>query len=278
MTPLREHPVPMLLDKNRFWARVKERIAGFPRVVLFGSLIWAMWTGPVFAQTTLVAVRTPDEIWIGADSKVNLLLRKAVSRSGCKIRRVGNLFIGYAGLAEYTKTNYDLVALVNEACLKGGTLDDKVRAFDGLIVNPLSHALKYIKRTHSRYYRQKIHGKAAVQMVFAAVEAGVPRLHVRYLNVSEREGDSPSIALSKRNCPGGDCPNGEFAAYLGHNEAIVRFVEKERDFWTIGYAEGIRELIDLEIQAEPDYVGGPIDILRLDRNGHRWIQRKEECH
>ncbi|MFH0845770.1 MAG: hypothetical protein V1930_09845 [Pseudomonadota bacterium] len=277
MTPLRDHPVPLPLDKNRFWTRVKESIAGLLRLILFGSLIWAMWAGPVFAQTTLVAIRTPQEIWIGADSKVNLLLPKAVSRSGCKIRQVGNFFIGYAGLAEYTKTNYDLVTLVNEACMKGGTLEDKVRAFDGVIVNPLSHALKYIKRTHSRYYRQKIHGKAAVQIVFAAVEEGVPIIHVRYLNVSDRGGDSPSIALYKRSCPGEDCPNGEFVAYLGHNEAIVRFVEKEKNFWTIGYAEGIRELIDLEIQAEPDYVGAPIDILRLDGKGHRWIQRKEEC-
>lgn len=247
-------------------------------VVLFGPLILAMGPGLAYAQTTLVAIRTPEEIWIGADSKVNLLFRKEVSRSACKIRQVGNLFIGYAGLAEYTKTNYDLVTVVNEACLKGGTLEGKVRAFEELIVNPLSHALKYMRRNHSKYYRQKIHGKTAVQIVFAAVEKGVPILHVRYLNVSDREGDSPAVALHKLGCPGRDCPRGEFASYLGHNAAIVQLMEKEKNFWTRGYAEGIRELIDLEIQAEPEYVGGPVDILRLDRNGHRWIQKKEECH
>ena len=49
------------------------------------------------------------------------------------------------------------------------------------------------------------------------------------------------------------------------------------DFWKIGYAEGIRKLITIEIEADPNTVGPPIDILRIGESGAEWIQRKPEC-
>ena len=49
------------------------------------------------------------------------------------------------------------------------------------------------------------------------------------------------------------------------------------EFWRVGIVEGIRSLIELEIAAEPAHTGGPIDILRITKDGAEWIQRKQEC-
>jgi hypothetical protein len=39
----------------------------------------------------------------------------------------------------------------------------------------------------------------------------------------------------------------------------------------------VRRLIEIEIAARGEYVGPPIDIVRISRNGAQWIQRKTEC-
>jgi hypothetical protein len=41
--------------------------------------------------------------------------------------------------------------------------------------------------------------------------------------------------------------------------------------------EAIRYLIGLEIEENPQEVGGPVDILQIDRHGPKWIQKKEGC-
>lgn len=41
--------------------------------------------------------------------------------------------------------------------------------------------------------------------------------------------------------------------------------------------EGVRRLIETEIAARSEYVGPPIDILRIDKTGARWIQKKPGC-
>jgi hypothetical protein len=45
----------------------------------------------------------------------------------------------------------------------------------------------------------------------------------------------------------------------------------------IGWAPTIRKLIEIEIADKPDFVGYPIDIIRLNKKVTEWIQRKAEC-
>jgi len=233
--------------------------------------------GYAHSQTTIVAVRTPQEIWIGADSKVAAIHDKSITRSECKIRQADSLFFAFAGLPEYRRTGYDLVAIVKKAGRNGLILSDKVKTFDRLIVTPLSKALKRIKSYQPAYFRQKIEGKAVIQILFAGIEKGVPIFFMRTIKAESHDGDSPSLTIHKVSCPGKDCPTGEIVAYLGHNRAISSFLAGKGNFWEIGYADGIRKLITVETEAEPDNVGPPIDILRIGRRWAEWVQKKPEC-
>lgn len=45
-----------------------------------------------------------------------------------------------------------------------------------------------------------------------------------------------------------------------------------------GHIAGVRKLIQLEIDRHPEKVGPPIAVLRIDRNGPRWIERTPYCN
>ena len=65
--------------------------------------------------------------------------------------------------------------------------------------------------------------------------------------------------------------------FLGETEAIDGLPEETTGFWKEGLVNGVRRLVETEIAARSEYDGPPIDILRLDKNGAQWIQKKPEC-
>ena len=65
--------------------------------------------------------------------------------------------------------------------------------------------------------------------------------------------------------------------FLGETEAIDGLPEETPGFWKEGLVNGVRRLVETEIVARSEYDGPPIDILRLDKNGAQWIQKKPEC-
>ncbi len=67
------------------------------------------------SATTIVAVKTPSEIVIGADSKVTDTYGNAFSSQGCKIIQAGNLFFAYEGLARDNRTGFDIARIAARA-------------------------------------------------------------------------------------------------------------------------------------------------------------------
>ena len=55
-------------------------------LILLCLTLWTLSPQKSAAQTTIVAVRTPEEIYIGADSKVMDLRDRSFDSTICKIR------------------------------------------------------------------------------------------------------------------------------------------------------------------------------------------------
>ena len=244
-------------------------------VILLWLTLWTLSPEHSAAQTTIVAVRTPEEIVIGADSKMMDLRDRSFDSTICKIRKIDDLFFAFAGFLDIPGLQSDLTEVVREASRSGDSITEKIETFDGLIVRDWSQGLPDIRDDHPELYRQKLRGKIVLQIAFAGIERGKPLLFMRYLKVVER-GDVPSIVIYKKQCPG-DCPLGKVYAFLGHTGALKEHMAGGTDIWDAGYAEGIRRLITIQMEAEPEHVGPPIDILRLDSTGYEWIQKKPEC-
>ena len=65
--------------------------------------------------------------------------------------------------------------------------------------------------------------------------------------------------------------------FLGETEAIDGVPEETPGFWKPGLVPGVRTLIETQIAAREEYVGPPIDILRITPKRFEWIERKPLC-
>jgi hypothetical protein len=242
-------------------------------------ILLSVFSNVASAQTSIVAVRTPNEMVVGADSKGQLGGDRLYNIPLCKIVKANNLFFAISGLSHDPATSFDANAVAIQASQSEGTIHDRATEFEKLIVMPLTRALKEIRRDYPMNYNRDFVGKPALQIIFFGFERNLLVLLAReFEGRTSDSGGLPYVRITKRlNCPGEACPLGEMAVYLGQAEAINRFRRENPDSYAVGLVKAVRHLIQLEIDDVPDKVGPPIDVLRITRTGAEWIERKKEC-
>lgn len=90
----------------------------------------------VLIGTAIVAVRTPTEIIVGADSKLTTNDGSA-TESVCKIYQVGRVFFALAKYAGTRTNGFNVSDVVKEAIREGGRIADIQTRFHCLIKTPL---------------------------------------------------------------------------------------------------------------------------------------------
>ncbi len=232
----------------------------------------------VMAQTSIVAVRTPSEIVIGADSKISTGWDLAVHGSKCKINQFGSVIFAGAGFLAHPPTGYNADDLVIAAGQRTAPLGDQVGSFERSLVGPLKRALEWVKRHNPEFFAHQLEGREVVQIVFATVERGAPVLLARCFTArSSAEDGAVTITTSyRRDCPG-DCPTGSFFVLLGQSDAARELLAKYPRLWRLGLTDAVRFLVTLEAIDKPEEVGLPIDIVQIRGSEVRWAHRKNEC-
>lgn len=244
-------------------------------IKLLTLVLWTFAGTNTAWPTTIIVVRTPTEIYIGADSKITDIKNESLTSTACKIRQEGDLFFAFSGLPKIPGIEYDLMEIVEEAASDGGTITEQVEEFGDIIVEEWSEGLQKLKEDRSQLYKKELLGKIILQVAFAGIQKRKPVFFMVHLKVMERDG-SPTIAISRKSCPG-DCQQGKVIAYLGDTGALKQYMSDRSNAWKSGYVQGIRKLIALQMEAEPEYVGPPIDILHINKTGAEWVQIKPEC-
>ena len=111
--------------------------------------------------------------------------------------------------------------------------------------------------------------RACAEAVFFGIEKGVPTIiEIRFEQVG---GSRESLKLKphKFSCPG-DCPARPRTILLfGRKKYIDKVARNKPDSWQSD-ENAARKLVEIERNAEPQYVGGPIDVLTLDAGGPHW--------
>jgi hypothetical protein len=214
---------------------------------------------------------------VGADSMVTRGVETTSHESLCKIIQVDSFFYAFSGVIEDPDSEFSVAAMVERAAERGRTILEVANAFEAITLQPLSAFLSRMRQKHPEFFLRKYEDQSPVQAVFVGFDHHVPVMYLRSFKV--RSATSGEILLSplRRDCPGDDCETGIANAFLGQHEAIDRFIADNPSIWKIGLVDAVRKLIEMEIENDPAHVGPPIDILRLDRNGAQWIQKKSEC-
>jgi hypothetical protein len=229
--------------------------------------------------TTIVVARTQNEIVIGADSKVTDTFGNDLNRRECKIRQVGNLLIAIEGLEIDRKTGFSVPEILTSALQSkpAASAAEKISILMGYLVSGLLVELPYLKAHEPDTYFRKIEGgQLFLRIIVAGFENGKPLVFVRSFRALQYNPGQIGVAVIPDDCLE-NCQGTVVTRYLGESDAIEGLPEETPDFWKAGLSDGVRRLIETEIAARSEYVGPPIDIVRINRSGAQWLQKKPEC-
>lgn len=233
--------------------------------------------------TSIVAIWTPGEVVVGADSKqitFDVRTKTQTIQSVCKIIRLNNLFYAYSGgVTEHSQTGFNIQRIAEEAFRPNLNILAKAQRFESMVEDPLIRALEVVRKDDPAYFEKERLKGEVVQMLIVGLENGKPVLSVRGFKIVSLPSASVQLQTSRRDCPSVECSGEGTYILMGHHEAIDRML-RARPFntiWSHGLISAVSFLVSIEIFEKSDVVGSPIDILRIDKDGARWIQGKSEC-
>ena len=226
--------------------------------------------------TTIVAVRTPTDIYLGVDSKVTGVRPDGTVyyEAKCKIGQVGKIFFAGAGPYEYEPTGLNIRLLLIEAQRPGASVVQTVERFETLYADALTRTSRTAQKESPMVYKKYFLNRH-VYVYFFAFENETPQYFGRIFTIQSSNGPV-TVDTEQRDCPPG-CSGSE-PTILGIGYADVMKELSSNALKTRPPIPVITEVIEASIREDPDQKsGGPIDILHLSKDGARWVQKKKEC-
>lgn len=246
--------------------------------MIFRAITSVLLLAATCGATTIVAVRSKKEIVIAADSKVTNTFGDSTGGSACKIVESGGLAFAYAGFARDTETGFSVPEIFGAALRERSGLGSEAKT-DGAVnalVLRLESELRTLRTRSPVTFREKIEGKTFLRILTAGFERSKPFLFVRLLKFGFRPDGSPGLIITKEDCDEG-CKGKIVTRFLGETDAIDGLPEETKGFWDQGLAAGARKLVEIQIDARNEYVGPPVDVLRIAPKRSKWIARKPGC-
>ena len=248
--------------------------------VVFGAVVNVVFflVPPQEARaTTIVVIRTHKEVVLATDSKATYEGGDAPENAGpvSKIYGMGDLFFAVSGLAEDPETKFTVPGIVAEASRGLSTVAEKVKAIEARLETALVTEVPKVRERDPDLYQKLVSGKWDVlSLVVVGLEKGVPFARGMAFSLNSSP-DGLRASLKENSCPG-DCLFGVKTLWLGQSDEIAKYMEGRRSPRK-PVADFARFLIQLEIDAKAEGVGGPIDIVRITSTGAEWVQRKPDC-
>lgn len=251
------------LDKKIITANTKMKIVFLPVILFYFNC---------YGQTCVMAVKTKDKLYIGADSRAfrirdTIINGKTVTESMpstvCKIYNAGSFYFSMAGIANadiirdmkiigaYTKNMHEVSKLVYDSVSK--------RYFNWIYKEENKSLLKKQLGKNNRLISFFIYGHIEMNPYFQMIELY----------------DRGGIGVAQKF--NFDSTEGVKFMVIGHHESFPTEKEVLQKLIKSNFTSVINSLIKRETKITP-YVALPIDLIELSKNGVRWIQRQKICN
>lgn len=229
--------------------------------------------------TSIIAVKTGDDIYLGADSKV--LIEKDVAISQCKITKMSDIFLVFSGMPSISAANFNAYEIAEAVFAGTGTIGERVNAYDRAVQGKLQAAFEKLRTTDpqyfSRWYAQDVVNRIAMQVLVAGAEKKgtvLTMLEYRIMSPQNAPVELKAFRQEITTKPGSSNPK---ILLLGMQDAINELRAKKDYFSDFKPVTLINDWITAEATAEPSRVSAPIDILKISPKKTEWIQHKEQC-
>src|ERR1035438_2752742 len=224
--------------------------------------------------TTLAVLGTPTHIVVASDSMAGKITRNGrTANTTCKIISAGQFVYASVGFTEDIKFNADEIAARSKQ--QKGNIGEHANWYARDAQQPFLEMMKRVHKSLPRLYKQVVSSEGSpLATIFAGVENGRPAFAlVEFIVVNDSWGKPKEVKTNIGACPGLFCvdPRMDFWRVFGQNEAAIRAVSGSK-FWTGNDAVDARKLVQIEIDAVPDRVGPPIDVVEIDSAGLHWLE------
>jgi hypothetical protein len=236
------------------------------RILLF------LMSAAACGATTLVAVWTPDEIVLAADSKLMYDGATAGANTVCKIQREGETFFAFSGLVDDPASGFNAAAIARRAAQAAGGAERRVAAFEKYAVVELKKAIEGIRYDSPSDYKYLRQGHPVLQAIFALPGPTAPVLAIAGFQLDEK-GEVRSFS---RVVADGSDSAGARVIYAGQQGHIRSYLKSHAEWQNEPPAVLVRKLVELEIGDGTGRVGGPVDIVSVGR-ASTWIVKKNGC-
>lgn len=251
-------------------ARFLPSLAAFTAVSIFATAALA---------TSIVAIKTGDDIFLGVDSK--LLIEKDVAVSHCKISRMNDVYLVFSGIPSLPVSSFNAYEIAAKSFADNGSITARLDAFDTAVQGKLQAAFEKLRTTDdklfSRWYSEDVKNRIAMQVLVAGPEKkGTVLMMLEYRIVSQKK-EPVKLQAIKQDIvpkPGSNQPK---ILFLGMHDAIDALLKKKDFFSDFDEVRNINEWILAQAAAEPALVSGPVDILKISPKKTQWLQRKDQC-
>jgi len=243
---------------------------------------------PSCLATTIVVIRTPKHLVVGADSLVVNWHTPEVPAHfyTCKLHKQESMLFVIQGMGiVHRKTNFSAERLARQAISSSSSLKQAAVQFVRTSSAPYARVMRDLKtQDPSGWSLVAQHHGTGIPLIaiFFGFEGGVPKYVVAGLRVNE--GTTLSVSSDTASCPGRACEGlVESAIVIGQAEAAYHQVGSmdQMSLTNFRHARGdlraVETIIALEESAVPDSVGGPIRIVTLDAEGEHWTPGASAC-
>lgn len=219
--------------------------------------------------TTLVALWTPDDVTLAADSRV---VTDAGTSDACKIVQSGDVWIAVSGLVTEARSGYEFGPIARRALGQSGPLQATLAGLADAVLPPLTRALAVVRVDAPADYARLQTGRPVLQAIFAARENGKPVLATVAFVMNAAGG-----LETRGSYVDGSDARGPRLIYAGQQDRIREYLKTHPRWIEDDRAVLVRKLVQVEIDAGTPLVGGPVDLMRIDGAGARWLERKSAC-
>jgi hypothetical protein len=251
-----------------------------PRLISFLSIFTALslFSSAALA-TSIVAIKTGDEIFLGTDSKV--LIEKDVAISQCKITKMNDIYLVFSGIPALPSTSFNAYETAEKIFAGKGTIHARLDDYDKAVQEKLREAFEKLRTTNdklfSRWYTEDVQNRIAMQVLVAGPEKKGTVLAMLEYRIASQKNEPVKLKAIKQDIvtkPGSGQPK---ILFLGMQDAISDLLKKKDFFSDFDEVRNINEWINAEIAADPQKVGPPVDILKITPKKAQWIQHKSQC-
>lgn len=255
-----------------------------PQIFWLTLFIFITGGNRICGQTLIFVRRTDAQIIIAADSRTTKTvtdsngIKIVAPDTTCKIQKFGRFFIVAAGAIKSEVLNYDIYKIAKNFFGEENNIFITTKKIEKHIMDPLTYIAKQVSVSDPQKFKGTYGNGGILQLGIFGIQSDTLVACIRVYKAT-KDVRNNVIVFKDRN-RSGDFRKGRLSTQFGLFSIIEDSLKTHKRVLR-NFKDPIPTMIKLiELAIERDKtnsVGKPINVIRIRKTGHEWIDPKPPC-